>query len=412
MSDSEKETLAQYGRELIKKEYSVSRMAEDTIKVYEWALAKNEEIIISGYYGFKNSGDDALLRAIIDDIKRYKESPNITILSANPKETSKRYRVRAIHRFNIAEFFRHLKKTGLLISGGGTLIQDSTSTKSLIYYLYVINAAIKKGVRVMLYSNGIGPLKNKNNIKIASKILDKTDVITLRDPSSKDVLNKIGVTKPKIAVSADPVFGIDGFDRARGMEIIRKYLPGTENEKIIGVSVRKTKDTNAYFENSVAAMCDYMSEKYDCQCIFIPMQANKDEQISRNIMGMMKSPAVMISERLEVADIISVVSATTACIGMRLHSLIYAAIGSVPLIGISYDPKISGFMDYTGQSLYTDVQKLTPELGMKLADELFERYDDIQSHLAQSYVILKEKARENGRIAVDLYEKGSAEFEQ
>lgn len=412
MSDAEKEELALYGRELIKKEYSVSRMAEDTMKVYEWALAKNEEIIISGYYGFKNSGDDALLRAIIDDIKRHKESPNITILSANPKETEKKYRVRAIHRFNIVGLSKHLKKAGLLISGGGTLIQDSTSTKSLMYYLAVINAAIKKNVKVMLYSNGIGPLKNKHNIKLASKILDKTDIITLRDPASKEVLDKIGVTKPQIAISADPVFGIEGFNKARGMEIIKRYLPNVENEKIIGVSVRKTKDTNPCFEKAVASMCDYMSEKYNCKCIFIPMQTNKDEQISRNIIGMMKSSAVLINERMDVCDIISVVSATTACIGMRLHSLIYAAIGAVPLIGISYDPKIAGFMEYTGQKLYADVSKLTPEEGRKLADELFENYEDIQARLARSYVTLKDKARENGRIAVDLYEKGSAELEQ
>ncbi|MBQ2669907.1 MAG: hypothetical protein IJG06_04020, partial [Clostridia bacterium] len=93
MTADKQQSLGVYGRELIKKDYSVSRMADDSIKVYDWATQKNKEILISGYYGFKNSGDDALLKAIIEDIKRYKESPNIVVLSANPKETKEQYHV-------------------------------------------------------------------------------------------------------------------------------------------------------------------------------------------------------------------------------------------------------------------------------------------------------------------------------
>ena len=136
MSDDERKNLGVYGRELIKREYSVARMTSDTMKVYEWALSKNKEILVSGYYGFKNSGDDALLNAIIKDIKRYKESPNIVVLSANPEETARTYRVKSINRINIPSVMKHMKKAEMLISGGGTLIQDRTSTKSLWYYFH------------------------------------------------------------------------------------------------------------------------------------------------------------------------------------------------------------------------------------------------------------------------------------
>ena len=412
LTEDEKNELARYGRELIKKEYSVSRMADDTIKVYNWALQKHDDIIISGYYGFKNSGDDALLRAIIDDIKRHKESPDITVLSANPKETAKKYRVNAIHRFNILGVIKHIKKAGLLISGGGTLIQDATSTKSLIYYLTVINIAIRNGVKVMLYSNGIGPLRNHQNIKRAAKTLNKTNIITLRDPASKDVLDSIGVNVPQVSVSADPVFGIEGFDKERGIKILEERGVPCKEKQIIGVSVRRTKDTDAEFEKAVAGLCDYMAEKYNCYSVFIPMQANKDEQISRNIMSRMKSESAIISERLEISDIISVFSAMEACVGMRLHSLIYSAIGNVPLIGIAYDPKIRSFMEYTSQKLCVDVKELNGSKGKMLADELFRNYDEIRSTLGESYKKLKGMAQSNGKIAVDLYEKGSAEVNE
>ena len=119
-------------------------MADDSIKVYDWALQKNKEILISGYYGFKNSGDDALLQAIINDLKQYKESPNIVVLSANPAETMEYYKVKSINRLNVLKIAKHMKKADMLISGGGTLIQDRTSTKSLWYYLTVIAMAKRK----------------------------------------------------------------------------------------------------------------------------------------------------------------------------------------------------------------------------------------------------------------------------
>lgn len=409
LSDTEKSTLAKYGRELIKSEYSVSRMAEDTMRVYQWALDKREEILISGYYGFKNSGDDALLEAIIKDIKRYKESPNITVLSANPKETQKRYRVKAVKRLNPIKLMRLMKKAGLLISGGGTLIQDATSTKSLIYYLSVIRLAIRNGVKVMLYSNGIGPLRNEHNTKKAVKTLNKTDIITLRDPESEALLKRIGVTEPKTLVSADPVFGIEDFDRERGKSILRGFNVPSD-KKILVVSLRKTRETSLAFENAVAAMCDYASEKYDCHTVFVPMQTAKDEPISMAIAAKMKNPSSVADIRMGAGDIISVMAAADVCIGMRLHSLIYSVIGNVPLVGISYDPKIKGFMNYINQKLCIDVENLTEQSGKAALDSLFENYDEMKAGLKVGYEFLKEKARENGRIAVQLYEKGSVEL--
>ena len=411
MTADEQRKLAVYGRELIKSDYSVSRMADDTMEVYKWALDKNDRIIISGYYGFKNSGDDALLSAIINDIKKYKSSPNITVLSANPKETAEKYKVHAINRLNAFKLIRYMKNTGLLISGGGTLIQDATSTKSLIYYLAVIKLALRNGVKVMLYSNGIGPLRSKNNIKRAEKVLNDVDIITLRDPQSKEVLESIGVTKPQTLISADPVFGIENFSPVRGREILDSF--GIKSDtRLLGVSVRRTRNTNPDFERAVAKMCDYASEKYGCMAVFMPMQTNKDEQISRNIMSRMQSKSVIIDKRLSVEDMISVSSALDACIGMRLHSLIYSAIGNVPLIGISYDPKIKSFMDYISQQLCADIASLDETMALKLVDDLFGDYDAIKQRLSGSYNQLKKKAAENGRIAAELYEKGSAHLEQ
>lgn len=411
LDKDKKEELAVYGRNLIMENYSVSRMAEDTMRVYDWTLQKNDEMLILGYYGFKNSGDDALLEAIIADIKRYKESPNITVLSANPKETMKKYHVNAINRFNVWKLNKHMNRAGMLIMGGGTLIQDATSTKSLLYYLGIIKLALAKNLRVMLYSNGVGPLKNKRNIKRAQKVLNDVDIITLRDPASAEILDSIGIDKPKKHVSADPVFAIEGFSKERGTEIL-KTLGIDTDKKIVGVSVRKTRDTSPAFEVSVAKVCDYISEKYGAYIVFVPMQPSKDEQISKNIRNRMKQNAFVITERLDARDMISLISASYAFIGMRLHSLIYAAIAGVPLMGIAYDPKIKSFMDYMSENIYIDINEFDAKGGMALVDELFADFDNIKAGLIKSYKTLKKKSVENGRIAVELYEKGSAGFEE
>ena len=139
------------------------------------------------------------------------------------------------------------------------------------------------------------------------------------------------------------------------------------------------------------------------------MQFNRDEAISRSIMSKMKTPASIVDIRLDVEEMISVVSNMDLCIGMRLHSLIYAAINRVPLIGIAYDPKIKSFMDYSGQKMCLDVQNIDSAEGMRLIDECESNREKIKQELDKSYLKLCGKAKENGRLAINLYEKGSAE---
>ena len=404
MSGSEKEQLGIYGRELIKREYSVARMASDSIKVYDWALAKKKEILISGYYGFKNSGDDALLKAIIKDLETYKESPNIVVLSASPDETARAYRVKSINRLNVLGILKHMKNAEMLISGGGTLIQDGTSTKSLWYYLAIISMALKRNLKVMLYSNGIGPLNRKANIKHTLKVLDRVDLITLRDKASYDTIRKIGVTKPEIIVTADPAFTIECSDIDRGKAIL-KSADVPEGKRILGVSVRKWSENSRDFERIIAEACDYAAEKYGCYPVFIPMQPDKDIPISRNIMRIMSKKASVIDGRKSVEDMMSVFKCLDICIGMRLHSLIYSAAENVPLIGLAYDPKIVSFMEYTHQNLYLNVKEMKDNELNIMIDKCMEQYGSITDDLKTHCKYLKEQAEKNGKLAVELYER-------
>lgn len=406
LNGDEQKKLGEYGRELIKREYSVSRMADDSIKVYDWALQKNKEILVSGYYGFKNSGDDALLKAIIQDLKRYKESPNIVVLSANPSETMEDYKVKSISRINIFKIIRHMNRAEMLISGGGTLIQDRTSTKSLWYYLTIISLALRKNLKVMLYSNGIGPLERKKNIARTKKILDRVNLITLRDERSYKTLREIGIENKNVKVTADPALDLDIAEEEIGRRILLDEGV-SEGKKILGVSVRRWQSLGADFETSIAKVCDYAYEEYGYRTVFLPMQSSRDMAILQSIKRKMRHEAYIIKKRYSVKDMMSVMKCFDLCIGMRLHTLIYAAINAVPLIGLVYDPKISSFMEYTHQTHYLNVENISYDKLKKVLDECVSNYDAVKQELESNYSKLKEQAQLNGKYAIELYEKGS-----
>ena len=361
------------------------------------------EVLISGYYGFKNSGDDALLRAITNDLKKYKQDIKIVVLSRNPRETTAVYGVKAINRMNLFSVLFALFRCRMVISGGGTLIQDGTSTKSLLYYLAIISAAKLFGKKVMLYSNGIGPLKTEN-IPRTRRVLDKVDVITLRDKMSYNALCAMGVSGPEIKLTADPAFALDAADSTTARNILDQAGVPRE-KKILGICVRPWRRLSPGFEAAVAAAADYAAEKYGFYPVFLPMQKQNDTEITNRIIARMRNEARLVQADVEIPALLAVFGEMSLCIGMRLHSLIYAAAREVPVIGLVYDPKITGVMDYMNQRQYLAAESLAAGQLEGMIDRCMENYDDYREELKENVEGLRKKAEENAKYAVELLNK-------
>lgn len=363
------------------------------------------EILISGYYGFQNSGDDSLLLAIIQDIKREIPNAEIVVLSFNPEETTRIYGVRAVNRLNLAGILREMRRASLLISGGGTLIQDGTSSKSLWYYLAVIELARMCGVRVMLYANGIGPVYRNINRKKTKKILNKIEAITVRDSMSLGELARLGVTKPEICATADPAFSLSTPNGNMGEAVLKRY--GVDmTKKRLCISVRKWKTITPEWEKAIAEAIDETAEKYDMYPVFFPMQIKKDYEISARISGMLKRPSAVLNEVFSADSALSVMSNMDLCIGMRLHTLIYSVSQCVPVIGLVYDPKIQGFLEYIGQKYYLPLEQSDKKTLVSMADEVMSRYNELLPEMDKTKSFLACKARENAVIAGGLFKKG------
>ena len=176
------------------------------------------------------------------------------------------------------------------------------------------------------------------------------------------------------------------------------------DKRLLGVSVRKWQNNARDFEKSIAAVCDYMSEKYGFYPVFIPMQHERDMAISRNIVRLMKKEASVLDKNYSVEEIMSIFACMDMCIGMRLHSLIYSASQAVPVIGISYDPKITGFMKDMHQNFYVNAESLNENELIELVDLCMSEYDTVRAELKEYGAVLKEKSAQNGAMAVELYE--------
>ncbi|MBQ7400054.1 MAG: polysaccharide pyruvyl transferase CsaB [Clostridia bacterium] len=359
------------------------------------------DILISGYHGFANSGDEALLFAILNTLRKKRPELDFTVLSKKPEETSEVYNVNSISRYNLFKIRKEMKRSKMLLFGGGSLLQDVTSSKSILYYLAIIRLAQKCSMKTMLYANGIGPITRKRNRALAARILNRVDFITLRDDKSDEELRSLGVTKPKIIITADPAFTIDTEGRGSG-RFFTNIAGVPQGTKLCIVSIRSWKHASPRFAPDLAKLCDYMVENHGIHPLFVPMQYPEDTEISKAVMSLMKKPSYIISRELSVPEMFSVLSEAEILIGMRLHSLIYATTLAIPALPLCYDPKISAFMESLNQPDRIDVEKFDYESAQTLLNTLILEKDTRRENLRKTNAILRKTAEQNAQFALEL----------
>lgn len=393
MDEEQSKQVTDYGKWVVEKYYSVKKMADDNLNMYYDAIKDHKkDAVILGYYGYGNSGDDALLGAIIKDMKEIEPGFNPVVLSHDTKSTQDLYGVECADRFSITQVTKALKSSKVLILGGGSLIQDVTSTKSLLYYLWCIKTAKKYGLKVMLYANGIGPIVKEENKNRASKVLNCVDVITLRDEESSNVLKELGVSKPEIVVTADPAFSFetDVKDISKEFSVEGDYFC---------ISVRNWSESDEKVILGMASMADYISEKYSLIPVFVPMQFDKDLNPGRIIASKMKNTAIVIHKKLNLKQIFSLIKYSKAVIAVRLHMLIFSATLGIPSIGIDYDPKIKGFQKHIGVPYILEKDDIQNFEYRKVVDEFMENHEKLCKTLEEQLPEIKQKAKENAKIA-------------
>lgn len=383
-------------------QFSIEKTVETQLHIYGEILrrhsrpkSRRDGVVICGAYGRGNAGDDAILEAILGEMRSIDPDMPVTVISKDPRSTRLTYRVRSVSRLDLPGWLGAMGRAKLYINGGGSLIQDVTSRRSLWFYLMNIRAAKRAGCAVQMYGCGIGPVTRGNHRKLAARVLNRNvDVITLREPDSLEELKSMGVSGPEIRLTADPALTLapaaaektDSVLLRAGIPPHGRYLcfalrpwPGfQEKAPLFGEAAR------------------YAWERYGLTPVFVAVEKGQDPAAAREAaLTLGDAPHYFLDDAGAAGTIIGALSRMEIVVSMRLHALIFAAGQGIPLAGVVYDPKVSAFLRYIGQENFTDLEALTAETLQAMIDRAAAQAGDKR---AQAEAVRKLRELECGNI--------------
>jgi polysaccharide pyruvyl transferase WcaK-like protein len=122
----------------------------------------------------------------------------------------------------------------------------------------------------------------------------------------------------------------------------------------------------------------------------------------------MKHKSLIIRNKYDASHMLGIIKKMQLLIGMRLHALIFAASMGIPVIGLEYEQKVEGFLQYINlfpQALAGHVNSLQYNKLEAAVDYVWSKREAISVELQKTMPLLKNKAMENSKIAIELIEK-------
>jgi polysaccharide pyruvyl transferase CsaB len=254
----------------------------------------------------------------------------------------------------------------------------------------------------MIYAQGIGPINKKINKLLVKWILNKVNLITVRDNHSKKLLNNLGVSGPSIYVNSDPVFLLKKKNINHIIDnhpYIQKLI-NSDNRPLIGISVRECKSNGSDSKRIFAQAADYLIENYQAKIIFLPFQFDEDVHINEEILSLMKNKAEVLKIKLEPEELLSVLSQLSLVVGVRFHSIVFSSMANIPFIAFNYDPKVRYFVEDLGLSellLEIDEDASLKNFQEKI-EYVIENNDKIKDILLEKANNLEVKALANNEL--------------
>jgi polysaccharide pyruvyl transferase CsaB len=299
-------------------------------------------IVISGYYGFNNLGDEAILEVLTTELKLLSAPENIVVLSNNPQKTASRYGVKSVSRWKLEALTKLLPQTKLFISGGGGLFQDVTSFKPPIFYGGQLLLAKLAKTKILIYAQGIGPLRSALSSTITRTALWLADSVTVRDLPSYDILKRWGIES---SLTADPVWRLQPTSLPQGLESYFRKMFANRTGLLVGLSLRESKNFTAqHLEILLQSMLHGLPA--DAEILLLPLQREQDANLLDDFKkGWEKrgrlAHSLSLSDMDKPSQWLNLLGRLDLLVGMRLHAIIMALKNKVPTVGIAYDPKVA-----------------------------------------------------------------------
>ncbi|MGD8457421.1 MAG: glycosyltransferase [Anaerolineales bacterium] len=372
----------------------------------------NTTVVIAGYYGFKNTGDEVILAAIIQDLQSIKPDIDIIVLSGDPRNTSHIHKVKAIAWSDLEKIINAVKLCDFVILGGGGLFHDywgfdpaavlTPDASGIAFYGGIALLASILNKHLVLYAVGVGPLLSEMGKVYTQAIFEQAGFVTVRDEESKHLLTSMGITPQRIHVTADPSFGFD-------IDVSSQKKMQLKGKPILGVTIRNWNVSVLpdFWEQQVAGALDiFLYTHRSGSVVFFPFQYMQEEllddvAVSERIQRLMKnSPRTRIFKRnYSIERKLAQLKQCDLILGMRLHAVILAIKYGIPVIGLGYDPKIKNVLSQAGISEYgIELGQLTAQnLGL-LLERVCEHKSGLENHLQYVSMKLRKKAQENKKL--------------
>ena len=361
-------------------------------------------VLLSGYYGFGNLGDEALLEVIVERMRARFPSAQLDVLSATPQTTAARHRVESTPRWDWRAIRRAIGRADVVLSGGGGLLQNATSLRSLLYYAGILHEAIRARRRTMIFAQSIGPLDVLGRL-VVRRFCKGLDRATVRDQRSRRLLREL-IPRTPVEETADPVFL---YEAAQANVDLSAEGLGAESGPYAVVSVRKF---GAFREGPkvIARVVDRLARRHDVRAAFLALGGADDAAASTDVIRACKSNPLLLPEcTLEMTA--AILRESRVVIGMRLHSLILAARYAVPFLAISYDPKVSALCEDLQYPLEPLWSAGKPPLDDAAVDDLVDRLvrdrDALAERLAQRRDAIRQAAERNFDVLGELLDEGN-----
>jgi polysaccharide pyruvyl transferase CsaB len=356
-------------------------------------------VLLSGYYGFGNLGDEALLEVIVSRLRARFPGVDIEVLSATPQLTAAAFGVRTVPRWNWRAVRGAVGRADVVLSGGGGLLQNSTSLRSLLYYAGILREAIRAKRKTMVFAQSIGPLDAWGRL-IVRRFCKGLRRATVRDERSRELLHGLVPGTP-VEKTADPVFLYDL--PAAEADLSGQGL-GPESGAYAIVSVRKIPALKDGAE-IVARAVDRLALTHNVRVAFLPLGGASDAEASTQIIRACKSAPVLLPA-CELAEAAAILRGARVVVGMRLHALILAARFAVPFLAIAYDPKVTALcndLEYPLEPLWTPgVPRPGEAFVDALVDRLMSQHDALVAHLAAAIATVRASAERNFDVLGEL----------
>ena len=371
MDETEKTALGTYAREFIRAHYSVDIMAQTHLDGYRALLSdQGFDILICGYYGYGNAGDETLLSVTVSELRRIKPDVRLCALSATPAQTAKSLGIDAVARFDLDRVAKAMAHSRMLLFGGGNLLQDKTSTHSLIYYTHILHMARKRGLKIFVFANGIGPLSEEKNRARMKAALMTADEISLRDPDSFALVKALAPEKP-VRLTFDPAILAEGSD-----------FPIPEGDYFIVAPKRSSPSATEFLTVFIRAL----AKQTGMNPILVSMFEGEDGGFVRDLAA---RTGAVISRPQNAGEYLTLFSSARLVFSSRLHGLVYATAALCPMMGYSDDPKIFSYLDYIGFGADSPLdcgvrRELSPEAALARAMDALGKEKEIRGELLRA----------------------------